>query len=123
LLTVWDALGTWRVARLLNENLGEPDHLTIVVQLFGEINHLVSRVLLVAWPSSSQKGGECGNRKRVAFLSTSRSEASSFPLLSGIGDNLSNTLGVKGCSLCAGKSESEQEDRGKFEHRRGYKER
>jgi len=110
-LAVWDALGAWRVAWLLNENLGEPNHLTIAVQLFGEINHLVSGILLVAWSSGSQKGGEGSNRKRVALLSTSRGDTSGFPLLSGIGDNLSDTLGVKGCSLCTRKSESEHEDR------------
>jgi len=41
---------------------------------------------------------------------------SGFPLLSGSADNLSDTLGVNGCSLCSGKGESEQEDRVKAEH-------
>ena len=43
---------------------------------------------------------------------------SSLPLLGGSTDNLSDTLGVNGCSLCTRKGESEQEDPGKAEHRR-----
>lgn len=51
----------------------------------------------------------------VAFTYTS-----GLPLLGGIGDNLSNTLGVKRCSLCTRNGKGEQGDLGNAEHR-GWK--
>lgn len=42
--------------------------------------------------------------------------ASGFPLLSGIRDNLSDTLVEGGCSLCTGKGKGEQENLGNAEH-------
>lgn len=47
--------------------------------------------------------------------------ASGFPLLSGIRDDLSDTLGVGGCSLCTRKGEGEQEDLGKAKHGKEHK--
>ena len=49
--------------------------------------------------------------------------ASGLPLLSGIRDNLSDTLAVSRCSLCTGKGKSEQEDLGNAEHRQEHKRR
>ena len=39
---------TYSVPRLLNENLREFDHLGVIVELLGQIDHLVCRVLLIA---------------------------------------------------------------------------
>lgn len=63
---------TDRVARLLAENLGQPDHRRVAVELLGEINHLVSRVLLFTWSCSGQKGRERCHRERVALRPASR---------------------------------------------------
>lgn len=49
---------TDRVARLLAENLSQLDHRRIVVELLGEINHLVGRILLFAWSCGGQEGAE-----------------------------------------------------------------
>jgi len=59
---------------LLTENLSQHDHLSIVVKLLGEIDHLVSRVLLCAGSSSGQKGAKRGHGKRVALVFTSGGE-------------------------------------------------
>jgi len=62
---------TDRIAGLLSENLGQRDHLRIALEPFGEVNHLVGRILLFARPCSGQKGGECSHGDRVALLSAS----------------------------------------------------
>ena len=63
---------TDRVAGLLSENLGQLDHLGVALELLGEINHLVGRILLFARSGSGQKGGECSHGDRIALLSASR---------------------------------------------------
>ena len=62
---------TNRITGLLNENLSQLDHVSVIVELLCEIDHLVARILLVAWPCSGQKGGECSHGDRVALLSAS----------------------------------------------------
>jgi len=62
---------TNRITGLLTENLSQLDHLSVVVELLGEVNHLVGRILLFARSRGSQKGGECSHGDRVALLSAS----------------------------------------------------
>ena len=62
---------TNRITGLLNENLSQLDHVSVIVELLCEIDHLVARILLVAWPCSGQKGAECSHGDRVALLSAS----------------------------------------------------
>lgn len=61
---------THGVARLLHEDLGETDHVRVVVELFGEVDHSISRVLLITVPACSQKSRESLLRDRVALLGT-----------------------------------------------------
>jgi len=63
---------------LLSENLSQLDHLSIILELLSEVNHLVGRVLLFAWPWSGQKGAESSDRDGVALLSASCGELSKF---------------------------------------------
>lgn len=49
---------THGVARLLHEDLGETDHVRVVIELFGEVDHSISRVLLITVPACSQKSRE-----------------------------------------------------------------
>jgi len=119
LLAVLDAFRARRVTGLLAENLSQLDHLSVIVELLGEIDHLVSCVLLCAWSRSGQKGAECSHGDRVTLFCASCGATSSLPLLGSSSDNLSDTLGVKGCSLCSRKGEGEQEDLGKAEHCEG----
>jgi len=49
---------TDRITGLLTENPSQLDHLSVVVELFGEVNHLVGRILLFARSCAGQKGGE-----------------------------------------------------------------
>lgn len=60
---------TYRVPRLLDEDLGELDHVSIVVELLGESHHLVSRVLLVAGSCCGKECGCCVDSNRVALFS------------------------------------------------------
>lgn len=71
LLAIWDLERVGRVAGLLNEYLGELDHVCIVVQRVGEVNHLVPSVLLVARTGRGQEGRKGGLGERVALLTTS----------------------------------------------------
>ena len=61
----------YRVTGLLSKDLSQPNHVSVIVELLGEVDHLVGRVLLFAWPRSGQKGGECSDGDRVALLSPS----------------------------------------------------
>lgn len=61
---------THGVARLLHEDLGETDHVRVVVELFGEVDHSISRVLLITVPACSQKSRESLLRDRVTLLGT-----------------------------------------------------
>jgi len=63
---------TDRIAGLLNEDLRQLDHLSVVAERLGEIDHLVGRILLFTWPRSSQKGAECSYGDRVTLLCASR---------------------------------------------------
>ena len=46
---------TYGVPGLLSEDLGELDHVGIVVELFGKVDHLICAVLLSTWISCCQK--------------------------------------------------------------------
>ena len=48
----------YRIARLLDENLGEADHVGIVVQLLRKVDHGISRILLIAVSTSCEQGHE-----------------------------------------------------------------
>lgn len=61
---------TYRISGLLNKKLCEPDHLGIVVESLGEVNHLIACVLLVTVAPCSQQTGEGSLRDRVALRST-----------------------------------------------------
>ena len=62
------------VAGLLGENLSQLDHLSIIVELLGEIDHLVSCILLFAWSWRGQEGRESSHGDGVAPLSASCGE-------------------------------------------------
>lgn len=59
------------ITGLLHENLGEADHLRVIIKLFGEVDHGVSCVLLIAVPACSQKARESLLRDWIALLCTS----------------------------------------------------
>lgn len=85
------------IARLLNEQLGQPDHLGVAAKLFGEVDHLVGRVLLVAVSSGSQETRKGCLGKGVALTRTTRGEACLFPVMCGICDGLSDALLERKC--------------------------
>lgn len=53
--------------RLLNKELGEPDHLGIAIELFGEVDHSVRCILLVAVTAGGEKSHERLLRDRTAL--------------------------------------------------------
>ena len=61
------------IARLLDEDLGEPDHLSVVSELLGQVDHGIARVLLLAGTCTGQKSAERSDRYRIATFSASRS--------------------------------------------------
>ena len=77
---------------MLSEDLRELDHVSVVLQRFGEVDHGVRRVLLVAGTSS---GKECTERvysDGVTLLATTCSITGGFPFLRGVGNDLCDTL-------------------------------
>ena len=99
---------THRISWLLSKNLGKLDHVCVVIQCLGEVNHGISSVLLIAWPRSSKKRSKCSNGCRIALRATTSSilpssvqstivifcstYTSFLPLGSGIRYNLSDPL-------------------------------
>ena len=61
---------TYRVPGLLHEYLSQPDHVGVIVKSLGEIDHLVSSILLVAVSAGSEKGREGVLGNCVALGST-----------------------------------------------------
>lgn len=61
---------TYGVARLLHKYLREADHLSVIFELLGEVDHSIRRVLLIAFVSSSQERHEGCLRDRLAFIGT-----------------------------------------------------
>ena len=55
------------VTRLLDEDLGERDHVGIVIELFGQVDHRVGSILLVAIPAGGEEGleGLLGDRSTL----------------------------------------------------------
>ena len=72
LLAVGNLEAVRRVARLLGEYLRKLDHVWIVLEFLGEIDHVVSLVLLVAVLAGSKKRSEgCLRDGRTLALATS----------------------------------------------------
>lgn len=61
---------TYRITRLLNEDLCEANHGRVVVQLLRKIDHRVCGILLIAGSCGSEKGAECSHGGWVALLSS-----------------------------------------------------
>lgn len=61
---------TYRITRLLSEDLSKLDCICVVVEFFPKIDHLVSRILLFARACSGEEGSECCNGHRVTLLGT-----------------------------------------------------
>jgi hypothetical protein len=57
-----------RVARLLREELREPDHLGVAAERLGEVEHAVRGVLLRAGLAGREERRERGDGERVALL-------------------------------------------------------
>ena len=64
----------YRVARLLREDLRELDHVRVVVERLGEVDHRVRRVLLLAGTRGGEERRERGHGDRVALFGTTCSE-------------------------------------------------
>ena len=105
----------YSVARLLRKNLGKFDHIWVVVQRLGKIDHVVSRVLLVARSCSGKKSREGLNRDWIAFLSSTCGRAGGYPLLGGISNGLSYSLGQR-CSSNATSKGRDNEGGGDADH-------
>ena len=73
-LAVLHGLRRGRVPRLLHEDLGELDHGRVVVELVREVNHVVSGVLLFAWPGGGEERREGGHGEWVALLASAGCE-------------------------------------------------
>jgi hypothetical protein len=52
---------------LLHEYLGQPDHVRVVVEGLGEVDHLIGGVLLVAVCGGSEEGRKSGRGNGVAL--------------------------------------------------------
>jgi len=112
LLAVRYALGCGAVARLLCKDLCELDHVRIVVELLGKIDHLISAVLLVTRARSSEEGPSPGDSDGIALFASASSITSIFPFLSGVDGGLCDAFGVavrRGVHRrrCCGESEEE----------------
>jgi hypothetical protein len=57
----------------LHEYLSQLDHLGVVFQLFGQINHLVGLILLVTDTGVSEESIEASNLEGIALRSSSSS--------------------------------------------------
>jgi hypothetical protein len=64
--------GTYSVPRLLDKDLREPDHLSIVIELFSQVDHGVGRVLLVAFVAGGEEGHERGLGDGLTFCCATR---------------------------------------------------
>ena len=71
-----------RVARVLSKDLRQRDHLGIILECLGKIDHGIRRVLLVAVASPCQKSHESGLRRHPALVGSSGSGTGLNPLLS-----------------------------------------
>lgn len=60
---------TYRVAWLLSKNLREFDRIGIVVERFGQVNHVVSRLLLLTGPWSCKKRSKAGYCDSITLCS------------------------------------------------------
>ncbi len=67
---------TYSISGLLDKELGESDHLRVVVQRLGKVNHSIRRVLLIAVPASGEKTSKRGLRERVALIGASSCDLS-----------------------------------------------
>lgn len=74
LLAIRDGERVGGVAWLLDEDLRELDHVGVVVECLGEVDHLITRVLLIAGTSRCEEGCERGDRDWVALVSASSCE-------------------------------------------------
>lgn len=81
------------------------------------VNAVIERGLQLSSPpaASYRKPKAVGFNEGSAWCFKS-THTSILPLLGGIGDDLSDTLRVEGCSLCTGNGKGEQEDLGNTEH-------
>jgi hypothetical protein len=71
------------VPGLLAENLSQGDHLTTVLEFFGEIDHLVGCILLSARSRGGQKGSERNDRNIIALSCASRGDLDPIGLVWG----------------------------------------
>jgi hypothetical protein len=63
-------VSTHRVPGLLSKDLGQPDHLCIVVETFSEIDHIIRLVLLVTRARCNKERVKGVDGLWVAFFST-----------------------------------------------------
>lgn len=61
---------TYSITRLLSEKLSKSDHICVIVELLGKVDHLVCRVLLVTNASTSEKRRSSCDGNGVALLAT-----------------------------------------------------
>jgi hypothetical protein len=61
----------YRVARLLNENLSQTNHLGVISELLSQVNHLVSSILLFTRSRGCQQSTESSDRDLITLVSTS----------------------------------------------------
>ena len=78
LLAIWNLERVGRVAGLLNENLRELDHICIIVQRLCEVDHGISRILLVTRTGGGEERGERRLGLRVALLTSSSGKLIDF---------------------------------------------
>ena len=68
----------YRVTRLLHKDLREPDHV-LTVQAFGQVDHAIRRVLLVAWFCSCEECCKASDGKIVTLFTAVGSETGGLP--------------------------------------------
>ena len=86
--TILDGKPSRRVTRLLNENLGETNHLGVVVQSLCQINHLVASILLCAGVTSRKELRRRRDSNFIALLAPTSFGTGSLPWRNGVDGRL-----------------------------------
>lgn len=102
---------------MLYKDLSEGDHISVIVKSLCEVDHGISRVLLITGTGCCQKSGSGSDSYRIALACTSRSGACRFPRSNRVDGGLSDPFGQRkrrGSDGCG--SEGKDESVGELDH-------
>jgi len=93
----------------LSKKLRKLDHIRVVLERLGKVDHIVGCVLLLTWSWRSKECTECRDRHWIALKASTSFVACNFPFRGRVYDHLRDSLG-EGCSVDGGRGQSDSKD-------------